>query len=79
MKRWIKVYYRSWKGRRAAAKKENYEVILWRNYRDVKYCPVFFLSLLLNLTGIKKGPIFAQFNADGVTVRKAFIKKMYIF
>jgi len=64
--KYIIMGYTDWKGRPVKeVNKGPYEMLLWRNDLDTKYCPVVWLMLWLQVSRIRSGPIYPRFNVRG--------------
>ena len=59
--KWLVLSLSEWKGRKSNGK---YEMLLYRNYVDVRFCPVVWLLLWIQMSGIKQGPIICRIDAD---------------
>ena len=55
---YIEVCMRDWKWRKRANAGKPYYMRLWRNYRDARFCPVYWLTTYLRYYKLRKGPIF---------------------
>jgi hypothetical protein len=56
-----------WKGRKHTF---DYNIHFWRNYVNIKFCPVFWLMLWIRVSGIKAGPIYCRLQQDGKSIMK---------
>lgn len=64
---YIKVALLDWKHRSMKNKGKRYEMRIWRNPIDAKYCPVFYIMKWLSYSGICAGPIFQMPSSKGFT------------
>ena len=54
----IEVCMKDWKSRSRAKKGHPYYMRIWRNYKDARFCPVYWLLAYLNYAKVTSGPIF---------------------
>ena len=59
--KWLVLSLSEWKGRKSNG---YYEMLLYRNYVDVRFCLVVWLLLWIQMSGIKQGPIICRIDAD---------------
>ena len=54
----IEVCMKDWKSRKKANKGKPYFMRIWRNYKDSRFCPVYWLLTYLKYADVTSGPIF---------------------
>ena len=54
----IEVCMTDWKSRTRSSKGKPYYMRIWRNYKDARFCPVYWLLKYLKYANVTSGPIF---------------------
>jgi len=56
----IEVCMKDWKSRSRSKKGKPYFMRIWRNYKDPRFCPVYWLLKYLKYANVTSGPIFGE-------------------
>ena len=56
----VEVCMKDWKSRPRAKKGRPYYMRIWRNYKDARFCPVYWLLKYLHYANVTSGPIFGE-------------------
>jgi hypothetical protein len=68
-------FLRDWKHRSTPNKNIPYEIRIYRNYLDPRFCPVLWLLKWLVFSGIKSGPIYQTWDAKRSVYNGASLKE----
>ena len=56
----VEVCMKDWKSRSRSKKGKPYYMRIWRNYKDARFCPVYWLLTYLKYSNVTSGPIFGM-------------------
>ena len=56
----VEVCMKDWKSRSRSKKGKPYYMRIWRNYKDARFCPVYWLLTYLKYNNVTSGPIFGM-------------------
>lgn len=62
--KYINVGWRDWKSRKKSSKNKLYNIMLWRNHLDPRFCPVTWLMCWIKYSGLKSGKVWGAMCSD---------------